>query len=512
MKSFNKKSFFVFGVLILGSFYSFVCLSSKDEKPAKPNIIVFLVDDMGLMDTSVPFLTDNKNKPKEYPLNKLYSTPNMKMLAKQGIRFSNFYAHSVCSPSRTSILTGQNSARHGVTNWIRPEFNNKGTYGPENWNWKGLTKEGITLPKMLKEEGYKTIHVGKAHYGPIGSEGGDPLNLGFDINIGGSAIGQPGSYYGMENFGNLKGRKKRAVKGLEKYHGQELFLTEALTIEAKKFISQSKEERKPFFLQMSHYAVHSPFQSDKRFQEKYKNKKVPKKAKAFATLIEGVDKSLGDIINHVKNLGLGENTILFFVGDNGSDAPLKIESNYSSSFPLKGKKGTHWEGGMRVPFLACWISHDKNNKYQKELSIKKGMVQEQMGTIMDIFPTICDVVGIDIPRNYIIDGTNLKKQLSGKKNNRRKEIFLNHYPHKHRSSYYTSLVLSNWKVVYHYQIDGMPKYELYNLKTDPFESKNLVEGKPTRLKKMLKALKSELYDKNALYPIKNKEKLEVIIP
>ncbi len=512
MKWYSKIKFFTIGVLLILGFFSFTSLRLGTKNNLKPNIIVFLVDDMGLMDSSVPFLADDNGLPKAYPLNDFYSTPNIKVLAEEGVRFSNFYAHSVCSPSRTSILTGQNSARHGVTNWIRPEFNNKGTYGPENWNWTGLTKESTTLPKMLKEKGYKTIHVGKAHYGPIGSEGSNPLNLGFDVNIGGSAIGQPGSYYGTDNFGNLKGKKKRAVKGLEEYHGQEMFLTEALTIEAKKSISQAKIERKPFFLQMSHYAVHSPFQSDKRFQENYKNKDVSKKAKAFATLIEGVDKSLGDIVSHIRSLGLGENTILFFVGDNGSDAPLKTENNYGSSFPLKGKKGTHWEGGMRVPFLACWISPDKSNMYQKDISIKKGFVQEQMGTIMDLFPTICDIVSIDIPKRHIIDGFNLKKQLSGKRHAKREEVFLNHYPHKHRSSYFTSLVKENWKVIYHYQIEGQPSYELYNLKVDPFESKNLAEEKPKRLMKMMKILKRELQNKNALYPMNNNRKLEVVIP
>ncbi|SEB80625.1 Arylsulfatase A [Tenacibaculum sp. MAR_2009_124] len=485
----------------------------KEKKNNKiPNIIIFLVDDMGLMDTSVSFLTDEKNCPKEFYLNKLYSTPNMEKLAKQGVRFSNFYAHSVCSPSRSTILTGQNSARHGVTNWIRPEFNNKGDFGPTNWNWEGLTKDKITLPKILKEAGYKTIHIGKAHFGPIGSEGSNPMNLGFEVNIAGSSIGQPGSYLGTDNFGNSKGKKKRAVKGLEIYHGKEVFLTEALTLEAKEVITQSKEEGKPFFLYMSHYAVHSPFQSDIRFKENYENKNISEKAKAFATLIEGIDKSLGDIVRHVRNLDLGENTILLFVGDNGSDAPLKIENNYSSSFPLKGKKGTHWEGGMRVPFIASWITPTEKNLLQRKLPIKSGYIQEQMGSIMDFLPTLCDITSTTIPENYIMDGFNLKKQFLGKKNRKRKESFLNHYPHKHRSSYFTSLVEMNWKVVYHYQVENTPKYELYNLKTDPFESTNLASNKPIRLKKMMKALQFELQSKNALYPIRNNKVLEVVIP
>jgi len=204
------------------------------------------VDDMGLMDTSVPFLTDTNGNPVNFPLNDYYHTPNMEMLASQGIRFVNFYAHSVCSPSRTSILTGQNSARHGVTNWIRSEENNRTEFGPKDWNWNGLNKNSTTLPLLLQQHGYKTIHVGKAHFGPFDSEGEDPLNLGFDINIAGSSIGQPGSYLGTESFGHTGGNKSRAVPGLKKYHGQDIFLTEALTLEANAAITQANQRANLF--------------------------------------------------------------------------------------------------------------------------------------------------------------------------------------------------------------------------------------------------------------------------
>ena len=133
---------------------------------SQPNIIVFLVDDMGVMDTSVPFLTDENGTPKRYPLNDYYRTPSMERLAEQGIRFNNFYAMSVCSPTRISIMTGQNAARHHATNWINPDKDNRGPFGPPEWNWKGLKKGDVTLPGLLRGAGYETIHVGKAHFGP----------------------------------------------------------------------------------------------------------------------------------------------------------------------------------------------------------------------------------------------------------------------------------------------------------------------------------------------------------
>ena len=116
----------------------------------RPNIILFLVDDMGVMDTSVPFLTDSEGQVQTHPLNQWYHTPNMERLANQGIRFSTFYAQSVSSPSRTSIMTGQNAARHRTTNWINSESNNRTTYGPHEWNWKGLTSDMPVYPKLLQ--------------------------------------------------------------------------------------------------------------------------------------------------------------------------------------------------------------------------------------------------------------------------------------------------------------------------------------------------------------------------
>ena len=506
----KKNSIPLLIILIIFGFSS--CAVKKTETTPPPNIIIFLIDDMGLMDTSVPFLTDANGNPEKYPLNEYYITPNMEKLADQGVRFTNFYAHSVCSPSRTSIMSGQNSARHRVTNWIHPESNNRTEFGPDDWNWKGLTKSSVTLPKLLHQKGYKTIHVGKAHFGPMGSEAEDPLNLGFDLNIGGSSIGQPGSYLGTEAFGLTGGDKPRAVPGLEKYHGKDIFLTEALTLEANQAITEAKKEGKPFFLNMSHYAVHAPFYSDKRFADHYKNSGKSDLAQAYATLIEGMDKSLGDIMQHVKELGMGENTLLIFLGDNGSDAPLPIENDYSSSSPLKGKKGNHWEGGMRVPFIAAWVTPDPKSKNQQQLPIAEGAVQEQLGSILDIFPTINHLVHLNLPKDYITDGFDLHDQFEGKKNTTRDEHFLNNFPHAHNSSYFTSLVDGDWKIVYHFHPEGAPWYELFNLKEDPFERTNLAESNSGQLNKMTSLLIQEMKNKNALYPEKEHHPLKIQIP
>src|SRR4051812_4384991 len=127
---------------------------TRSGKPDLPNVVIMLVDDMGVMDTSVPFLTDESGRPKRYPLNDVYRTPNMDRLAKQGIRFNNFNAMSVCSPTRIAIMTGQNAARHRTTNWINPDTDNGGPNGPPQWNWRGLKKGDVTLASLLQSRGY----------------------------------------------------------------------------------------------------------------------------------------------------------------------------------------------------------------------------------------------------------------------------------------------------------------------------------------------------------------------
>lgn len=469
----------------------------------RPNIIVFLVDDMGLMDTSLPFLTDNEGNPVRYPLNDWYRTPNMERMARQGIRFSTFYAQSVSSPSRTSIMTGQNATRHRTTNYIYPESNNRTPFGPKDWNWDGLSKKVQTLPHVLQQSGYKTIQIGKAHFGRIGSEGENPMNLGFDVSIAGAAIGHPGSYCGEYGYGHINGQKANAVPGLEKYHGTNSFLTEALTLEANEQIEKAVSEKKPFFLYMAHYAVHAPFEVDKRFISNYTDSDKSFGAKAFATLIEGMDKSLGDIMDYLEKLGIAENTLILFLGDNGSDSPLGEATGHCSSAPLRGKKGNEYEGGMRVPFIVCWAKTDSRTPQQKKLPIQAGVIQRQLGTVMDIYPTVLAMTGTAFPKNHVIDGFNLIPQLLGKRNEARPEKFLMHFPHSHRGSYFTAYRNGDWKLIYYYnpKLPDRPMYELYNLKKDPYEIHNLATTETECLIEMVKSMSRQLEIEEALYPV-----------
>lgn len=471
----------------------------------KPNIVVFLVDDMGLMDSSLPFLTDKEGNPERHPLNDFYRTPNMERLAKRGTRFSQFYAMSVCSPTRASIMNGQTSARHTTTQFIKPESKNTGPMGPADWKWEGFTEGDVTLPGLLREAGYQTIHAGKAHFGPNDSYAADPTNIGFDINIGGCAYGQPGSYLGTEHFGwAKKGREKRAVPGLEKYHGQDIYLTEALTLEINTAISEAVEAEKPFFAYMSHYAVHSPFQSDTRFAANYPD--TTKKSLAnFATMIEGMDKSLGDMLDNLEELGIAENTLVLFLGDNGTDAPAGGVHEIACAAPLRAKKGTHYEGGMRVPFIAAWAKPNAENGFQKQFPVAQDAINStDIGAVYDVFTTVLEVAGAAKPESHVVDGINLMPLLSEAKGSAADREFLMHFPHSHRSSYFTAFRKGDWKLIYHYDKTSGPsedKVELFHLSTDRDESKNLASSNPEKLHDLMKAMNASLEDAGAQLPV-----------
>ncbi len=484
--------------------------------PAQPNVIIMLVDDMGIMDTSVPFLTGADGKPQRYPLNDFYRTPNMERLAARGVRFNNFYCMSVCSPTRISLMTGQNAARHRTTNWINPDNNNAGPQGPADWNWRGLKQGDVTLASLLHGAGYRTIHVGKGHFGPRDSDGADPTKLGFDVNVGGASIGAPASYYGKQSFGDAKGKRaKAAVLGLDKYHGQEIFLTEALTLEANAHVADAVKAGKPFFLYFPQYAVHAPFNADPRFAAHYTNSGKPANAQAFATLIEGMDKSLGDVLANLEKLGVAENTLVIFLGDNGSDAPLGHQHEVACAAPLRGKKGSHYEGGVRVPFLASWAKPGAGNAFQQRLPIAAGAVQSQQAAVYDLFPTVLALTGTKPPTSHTVDGVRLDALFSGKADASRPEQFLMHYPHApHRTDYFTTFRDGDWKVIYHYFPSAVSEgahYQLFNLKADPFEQKNLAATESAQLKRLMQGLAAGLEKQAAVYPV-DKETKQALKP
>ena len=482
--------------------------ATKNPKE-KLNIIMFLVDDMGWGDTSVPFWT------KRTYLNDRFHTPNMERLASQGMIFTQAYACSVSSPSRTSLMTGMNAARHRVTNWtlnknISVDKLDEKLEFPE-WNVNGLqptdtVTRGVfatTLPQLLRNNGYYTIHCGKAHWGSNNTPGSDPLNLGFDINIAGHAAGAPGSYLGEKNFGNTSKNmitQPWGVPGLEKYYGDSIYLTEALTREAIHALDKALETKKPFYLYMAHYAVHVPLEPDSRFYQKYILKGLDEREACYASMIESMDKSLGDLMNYLEEKNLNENTVILFMSDNGGlSAHGRGGIPNTHNYPLKSGKGSIYEGGIRVPMIVKWPGKTKPFSICNEYII-----------IEDFYPTILEIAGIKKYETVQkLDGKSFLPMLSQPGVRSSNSDLIWHYPNNWGVSgpgigTYSSIRSGDWKLIYWYQNQN---FELYNIKEDIEEKSNLFKEKPLIAKKLAKRLGKYLKTVDAQRPIlKNNSK------
>jgi arylsulfatase A-like enzyme len=223
-----------------------------------------------------------------------------------------------------------------------------------------------------------------------------------------------------------------------------------------------------------------------------------------------MDKSLGDLLDHLEKLGVAANTLVFFLGDNGSDAPLGHQHAVACAAPLRGKKGSHYEGGTRVPFIAAWARPDPASLHQKRLPIPAGAIQPQMANVCDLFPTILPLAGVSPPAGHAVDGQRLDVLLSGKPDPKRADTFLMHYPHApHRSDYWTSYREGKWKVIYHYtpsEQSGGSHYQLFDLAADPFEQRHLAAAHPDDLRRMMRALVAALEAHDAIYPLDDDKK------
>lgn len=470
----------------------------------RPNIILFMVDDMGWQDTSLPFWKEKT------PLNERYHTPNMERLASQGMMFTQAYACSVSSPTRVSLMTGMNAARHRVTNWTLEK--NTSTDNQSNmlqfpeWNVNGIcqapgvpyTYEVTSLPQLLKNNGYHTIHCGKAHWGAIDTPGENPHHFGFEVNIAGHAGGGIASYLGEENYGNRtdgKPSSRQAVPDLDKYWGTETFATEALTLEALKALDKAKNLGQPFFLYMSHYAIHIPINRDKRFYQKYIDAGLSEKEAAYAALIEGMDKSLGDLMNWLEKNELDKNTIVIFMSDNGGfatdthwrDAPL-----YTQNAPLNSGKGSAYEGGIREPMIVKWPGE-----------VSPGTKCDDYLIIEDFFPTILDMAQVRERKTVqTVDGVSFMPMLEGKPTRYDKRNLYWNYPNLWGNEgpgigSTCTVRRGDWKLIYYYETG---KKELFNITNDIGETANRAEQNPRLVKKLSKELGKFLRGADAQRP------------
>jgi len=493
-------------LLLLGLFIS-VSVATESQSPVlprHPNIIIFLVDDMGWQDCSVPFWD------KQTPLNKLYRTPNMEKLAAEGMKFTNAYANSVCTPTRVSLITGLNAAHHRVTNWTSPYKDSPTDHKddmlePPQWNHNGFSPEknipftvyATPLPRILREAGYFTIHTGKAHWGSAGTPGASPYNMGFTVNIAGNSIGHPQSYYGENNYGNMPGKTTiNAVPDLTAYYGTNTFLTEALTKEALQALETPVKSRQPFFLYMAHYAVHIPVQADNRFVQHYLSEGLDSTEAAYASLIEGMDKSLGDIMQFLKEKGIEKNTVILFMSDNGglSLVPPRGGKQHTHNLPLRAGKGSLYEGGIREPMIVKWPG-----------VTVPGSASGQYLQVQDFFPTVLEMAGIkDYAAVQDIDGRSFVPVMKDKNFNDDQRALIWHYPNRWINNdrealcYSSAIRQGDWKLIY---LMKQGKLELYNLRDDIGEQKDLAAAMPEKVKQLAALLTGQLKAWKAQMPV-----------
>ena len=471
----------------------------------QPNIILFLVDDMGWQDCSLPFW----DKPTK--LNATYHTPNMEKLAAKGMMLTNAYSNAVCTPTRVSLMTGMNVARHGVTNWTNVNINTPTDFKdsllqPAKWNYNGLTPErnymnelnhtvvATPLPQILKEAGYYTILAGKAHFASTGMPGASPINMGFDVNIGGSAAGHPGSFLASKSYRQNDKDTSWAVRGLEKYIPEDLYLTEAITREAIHTLD-NRNHSKSFFLYLSHYAVHVPYDKDIRFYQKYIDAGLTDTEAKYAALVEGMDKSLGDVINYLEKNGLDKDTYILFTSDNGGLSLKGSRSGepHTQNLPLKQGKGSLYEGGIRVPMIAAGPQ------------IKPGSVSKQYIISEDYFTTILQMANA-LPKTVkqVVDGKSFLPVLQGKqKSIDSQKTIIWHYPNNWTNvnvkgiSWASAIRQGDWKLIYFHKQQIL---ELYDLSKDIEELHDLSALEVAKTKTLANLLTQKLKERNASMP------------
>ena len=426
-------------------FVAYVLLLSRSASATDthPNIVVILCDDLGRGDYS-GFGTKD------------ISTPNIDRIAHEGITFTNFYANScVCAPSRASLLTGKYPDRVGVPGVIRGESEN-------NWGW--LSPQARLLPDVLKVNGYQSVIIGKWH---LGFESPNlPNDRGFDEFKG--FLGDMMDSYTthLRNGQNYMRHNRETIN--PEGHATDLF-----TQWACDYLDQNTASQKPFFMYLAYNAPHEPIQPPKVWLDRVKARSpgITDKRARMVALIEHLDSGIGKVLERLDALNLTQNTLVIFTSDNGG--VLKY-GGYNG--PWRGDKQHMFEGGLRVPGCARWPGR-----------IAPGSFTERRTLTMDIFATVCEVSHTQTPVG--IDGVSfLPTLLGGYDANYDRQLY---FCRREGTDIYggktiEALISGDWKII---QDSPFAPIELYNIKTDPLETKDLAKVYPDITKKLAKALR-----------------------
>ena len=428
------KNKFTFLFLLIQCFYSF---------GQKPNIVYIFADDLGYGDLSCYGAKD-------------INTPNIDQIAKQGIKFTEFYsASSVCSPSRAALLTGRYPQRMGINTVFFPE------------SFTGIPDKEITIPEILKEKGYATGIVGKWHLGHHSKY--LPLQHGFD------------EYFGIPYSNDMESIVYMRGNEVESYKVKQQYITKTYTKEAQKFITKNKDNS--FFLYIAHSMPHVPLYASEEFIG-------TSKRGLYGDVVQELDWSVGQILKSLREHGILENTLIVFSSDNGPWLAMKEDGG--SAGDLREGKTFTFDGGMKVPTVAMW----KNR-------IPQGIINTEVASQMDWFPTIANITGSSIPKGLVIDGLDISKVLTDKGNRKNSDLLF--LDGKQLQGYRSG----QWKVKLPYKGFRGNKWKqfvkahdtlLFNLNTDPGEKNNLFEKYPEKAKEILKEMIEKYQDMGKLPP------------
>lgn len=391
----------------------------------RPNIIVIISDDMGYADLGCHGCTD-------------IPTLNIDSIAAKGTRFTNGYVSCpVCSPTRAGLTTGRYQQRFGH------EFNT----GPPPGGLReevGLPLTEITIADVLKSAGYVTGMIGKWHLGLCSHF--HPFKRGYDEFFGflhgGHSYIDPGV-----------GTWNPILRGTEEVDEQE-YLTDAFSREAVAFVERHR--KRPFFLYLAYNAVHTPMQAPERYQDSFPHIEDPTR-RTYAGMLAALDDGVGEVLAKLRELDLEENTLLFFVNDNGGS-----KNNGSNDYPLRGKKGSMWEGGIRVAFMIQWPGR-----------LRRGVTYDHPVIALDILPTAAALAGAEPPRDRVIDGVNLLPYLTGRNKGAPHETLF------WRKGTDYAMRKGNWKLTHEDGTSG-----LFDLASDISEEQNLATEQPEVLEEL----------------------------
>jgi len=460
-----------------------------DGQKKMPNIVFIMADDLGWRDTGIYGST-------------FYETPHIDALAKRGMLFSDAYAaNPTCSPTRVSIMTGlwpsrvgftaPNGADHEVRLEAKMNIQNQPSYRATTARGASRLKlEYVTLAETLQAAGYCTGHFGKWH---MGSKPYDPLHQGFDVDVPSYwGAGPPRDYVAPWHF-----------PVVSDFHGEPgEHLEDRMAEEAVKFIKDNK--KKPFYLNYWAWSVHSRFDAKKALIEKYRLKidpSNPQRNPVMAAMVESLDDAVGTLMETLEDEGLADNTIVVFFSDNGGNMYDRVDDVApTSNWPLRGGKGTIYEGGTREPFIFIWPA-----------GVKGGTQSEEIVQSSDFYPTFLDILNLKPPEGLTFDGVSFLPALKGGQLDR--EAIFCHWPHSpaHTGSVSSTYVRKgDWKLIrFYYDGDKQPdgtyahRYELYNLKWDIGEQNNLARAQPERVKELDALIETFLIESETLLPLPN---------